>query len=82
MPNYDYQCTDCGHQFEHFQSMNDPKLTTCPECQGQLKRLLGSGSGIIFKGGGFYETDFKNKGKSPSPTPSSGCCGGNCKGKH
>lgn len=61
MPNYDYQCQKCGHEFEVFQSMNDDKLTDCPEdsCDGQVKRLMGTGAGIIFKGSGFYETDYK-----------------------
>ena len=62
MPTYDYVCEKCGHAFEHFQSMNDPKLTDCPceECDGSVKRLLGTGAGIIFKGGGFYETDYRS----------------------
>jgi len=56
--------------------MMDKKLKTCPECdQDTLHRLIGSGSGIIFKGSGFYETDYKNK--SAAPSPSGGCCGGN-----
>ena len=62
MPNYDYKCETCGHQFEVFQSMNDDKLTDCPleECDGSVKRLLGTGGGIIFKGAGFYETDYRS----------------------
>ena len=62
MPNYDYKCETCGHQFEVFQSMNDAKLTDCPEegCAGPVKRLLGTGGGIIFKGAGFYETDYRS----------------------
>jgi putative FmdB family regulatory protein len=62
MPNYDYQCEKCGHLFEVFQSMNDPKLTDCPQegCDGQVKRLLGTGAGIIFKGSGFYQTDYRS----------------------
>lgn len=62
MPTYDYQCQKCGHQFEIFQSMKDDRLTECPEenCDGQLKRLLGTGAGIIFKGSGFYETDYRS----------------------
>lgn len=62
MPNYDYLCQKCGHPFEVFQSMNDPKLTDCPleECDGTVKRLLGTGAGIIFKGGGFYQTDYRS----------------------
>ncbi|MDX1680339.1 MAG: FmdB family zinc ribbon protein [Akkermansiaceae bacterium] len=62
MPNYDYECQTCGHRFEVFQSMNDPKLTDCPQegCEGPVKRLLGTGGGIIFKGSGFYETDYRS----------------------
>ncbi|HQY21940.1 MAG TPA: zinc ribbon domain-containing protein [Ignavibacteria bacterium] len=62
MPTYDYRCDDCGHFFEEFQSMKDAKLTKCPECGKEtLKRLIGAGSGLIFKGTGFYLTDYKNK---------------------
>ncbi len=62
MPTYDYKCQKCGHQFEVFQSMNDDRLTDCPEenCEGPIKRLLGTGAGIIFKGSGFYETDYRS----------------------
>ena len=62
MPTYDYKCEDCGHEFEVYQSMKDEKLTTCPNCgKNTLRRLIGSGSGLIFKGSGFYLTDYKNK---------------------
>jgi putative FmdB family regulatory protein len=63
MPNYDYECQICGNRFEVFQSMNDPKLTDCPEssCDGSVKRLLGTGGGIIFKGAGFYQTDYRSQ---------------------
>jgi putative FmdB family regulatory protein len=62
MPNYDYECQKCGKRFEVFQSMNDAKLTDCPEpdCDGQVKRLLGTGGGILFKGAGFYQTDYRS----------------------
>ena len=62
MPNYDYECNECGKRFEVFQSMNDPKLTECPhpECKGSVRRLLGTGGGIIFKGSGFYQTDYRS----------------------
>ncbi|HSY53325.1 MAG TPA: FmdB family zinc ribbon protein [Opitutaceae bacterium] len=60
MPTYDYVCTKCDHAFEVFQSMNDALLTKCPKCgRKSLKRLLGGGAGLIFKGSGFYETDYK-----------------------
>ena len=62
MPNYDYQCQKCGIRFEVFQSMNDAKLTACnvPGCDGLVKRLLGTGGGILFKGAGFYQTDYRS----------------------
>ena len=63
MPTYDYVCEKCGHSFEYVQSMNDEKLTDCPleDCDGKVKRLLGTGAGIIFKGSGFYETDYRSE---------------------
>jgi putative FmdB family regulatory protein len=63
MPNYDYRCQKCDHVFEVFQKMSDEKLTDCPQddCDGPVKRLLGTGGGIIFKGGGFYQTDYRSK---------------------
>jgi len=63
MPNYDYRCEQCDHVFEVFQSMNDDKLTDCPkdDCEGAVKRLLGTGAGLIFKGTGFYETDYRSE---------------------
>ncbi len=62
MPNYDYECEKCAKRFEVFQSMKDPKLTDCPEasCDGTVKRLLGTGGGILFKGAGFYQTDYRS----------------------
>ena len=62
MPNYDYECQKCGRRFEVFQSMNDEKLTACPvaDCNGQVKRLVGTGGGILFKGKGFYQTDYRS----------------------
>lgn len=62
MPNYDYQCKECGHTFEVFQKMSDPKLEDCPQdgCAGKVRRLLGTGSGLIFKGSGFYQTDYRS----------------------
>lgn len=63
MPNYDYECRACGHSFEAFQSMKDDPLRDCPSCAApELRRLIGPGSRPIFKGPGFYETDYKRKG--------------------
>ena len=62
MPTYDYQCQACGHTWEMFQSMNDAPTKSCPKCKKRkAKRLLGVGAGLIFKGTGFYETDYKTK---------------------
>lgn len=66
MPTYDYKCEKCKGTFEYFQSMSDDPLTVCPECGGQLKRLIGGGLGIIFKGSGFYVTDNKSKRSNTS----------------
>jgi putative FmdB family regulatory protein len=62
MPTYEYACSKCGNHFEKFQSMRDEPLKKCPKCGKQaLKRLIGGGAGLIFKGSGFYITDYKNK---------------------
>lgn len=61
MPTYDYVCQNCGHAFEKFQSITAKTLRKCPECgEPKLKRLIGTGAGVIFKGGGFYETDYRS----------------------
>lgn len=70
MPTYEYACEKCGHQFEKFQSMKDTALTVCPEdlCarkkwgKGKVRRALGTGAGLIFKGSGFYITDYRSEG--------------------
>ncbi|MDD4278935.1 MAG: zinc ribbon domain-containing protein [Candidatus Sumerlaeales bacterium] len=58
MPTYEYFCKKCGKKFEYFQHINEPQLTTCEDCGGDLERLVGAGSGLIFKGSGFYITDY------------------------
>lgn len=79
MPTYEYQCDACGRTFDYFQSMNDPRLEVCilDSCKGKVTRLLGRGAGIIFKGSGFYETDYrsdsyKSAAKADSGTSSGG----------
>ncbi len=61
MPTYEYECTKCAHRFEKFQSMKDEPLKRCPKCRCKIRRVLGSGAGILFKGSGFYQTDYRSK---------------------
>ena len=62
MPTYEYQCNACDHRFDEFQSFSDEPLKKCPACKKKkLRRLLGSGAAIIFKGSGFYETDYRSE---------------------
>ncbi|MGB1662474.1 MAG: FmdB family zinc ribbon protein [Planctomycetota bacterium] len=61
MPTYDYVCDQCEHAFEAFQRIDEDVLTDCPECgKSALRRLFGAGSGLLFKGSGFYETDYRS----------------------
>ena len=72
MPTYDYQCRECGHTFEEFQSMSSDFLTVCPSCgKPALKRMMASGVGMIFKGSGFYQTDYKKTNSSSSTSSAS-----------
>ena len=59
MPTYEYECKNCGHFFEVFQSMRDDPLKDCPQCGREVRRIINGGSGVIFKGSGFYVTDKK-----------------------
>jgi len=63
MPTYEYSCAKCGAVFDHFQSIKAPKLTKCilKGCNGKVTRLIGTGAGVLFKGGGFYETDYRSE---------------------
>ena len=65
MPIYGYRCASCGHQFETMQKVSDEPLKVCPQCQGKLTKILYP-TGVIFKGSGFYTTDYKGSGKSGS----------------
>ena len=63
MPTYDYECSACQHTFEVFQGINDPVKKKCPECgKHKLNRLFGTGAAIVFKGSGFYQTDYRSEG--------------------
>lgn len=82
MPTYEYVCEKCQNTFEIFQSMKDKPLAKCPDkaCRGKVKRLLGTGAGLIFKGSGFYITDYRSEGyksaaKSDSAAASSSTAG-------
>jgi len=66
MPTYEYKCENCGFVFEEFQSMNDVPINKCPKCKGKVRRLIGAGAGMIFKGSGFYLTDYKKSNASSS----------------
>jgi putative FmdB family regulatory protein len=75
MPTYEYKCHDCGNKFEEFQQMIDPPVSSCPKCEGKVERLISGGSGLIFRGSGFYTTDYRSdsykkaaeKEKRPEP---------------
>lgn len=61
MPTYDYECDACGHEFELFQGINDPVQRKCPDCgKLKLRRLFGTGAAVVFKGSGFYQTDYRS----------------------
>jgi len=81
MPTYQYKCPDCGHEFEEFQSIKDKALEICPACKGKTRRIISGGAGLIFKGSGFYITDYrpdsyKKAAKSDSGSSSSDTSGG------
>ena len=64
MPTYEYECLKCGLRFEKFQNMKDKPIKTCPKCGKSVRRLIGTGGGIIFKGAGFYATDYRKTKKT------------------
>jgi putative FmdB family regulatory protein len=80
MPTYDYRCDACEHEFEEFQSIKDDPLKDCPECgKPKLRRLLGTGAAIVFKGSGFYQTDYRSdsyKKRAAEDKPASSSEGG------
>ena len=76
MPTYDYLCSACGHRFEEMHAMSAEPLKKCPSSKKQkLERLIGAGAGVIFKGSGFYQTDYKNAGSAPSGGGCQPTCG-------
>jgi putative FmdB family regulatory protein len=71
MPIYGYRCKSCGHEFEILQKMSDKALTTCPKCSGELAKVMYP-VGVVFKGSGFYSTDYKGSGKESSQVSDNG----------
>jgi putative FmdB family regulatory protein len=81
MPTYDYECGACGHAFEKFQSITSPVIKKCPLCgKLKLRRLIGAGAGIIFKGSGFYQTDYRSESYRKGAQNDSGAGGKSSKG--
>ena len=82
MPTYEYVCSKCRHEFEQFQSMKDEPLRKCPKCRKMgLQRKIGGGAGLLFKGSGFYITDYRSDGykKAAKTDSSSSTSGGDAK---
>ena len=78
MPTYEYKCTECGHQFDAQQKFSDDPLQVCPKCQGKLRKVFHP-AGVIFKGSGFYTTDYKGSGKESGKGSSDNGSGGDGK---
>lgn len=72
MPTYEYECLKCGRRFELFQSMREKPKSRCPKCKGKVRRLLGTGAGMIFKGSGFYTTDYRSESYKSQKSSESG----------
>jgi putative FmdB family regulatory protein len=87
MPTYEYECGACEHRFEQYQSMSDKPIKKCPKCgKAKARRVISGGSGVLFKGSGFYQTDYRSKGYKESAkkdvpqkeAPSAPACPGDC----
>lgn len=80
MPTYNYECKKCGYKFEKFQGITEDAVKICEKCNGEVRRLISSGAGIIFKGNGFYQTDYKASKDvdAPKPCEVTGKCPGSC----
>ena len=74
MPTYEYQCDNCGHRFEQFQNMSDAPVKSCPQCEGKVRRLIGAGAAVIFKGSGVHSTDYRSSSR-PNCGRDRPCCG-------
>lgn len=72
MPTYEYECARCGHVFEKFHSISATPPKRCPECRGKVNRRIGTGAGLIFKGSGFYITDYRSEGYKKASQAESG----------
>ena len=72
MPTYEYRCDVCGEKFEFMQSITEDPVENCPKCGGSVRRLIGAGAGIIFKGSGFYVTDYRKNPSNKKPESNRG----------
>ena len=72
MPTYEYRCPQCGNEFEKFGKMSDPPVTECPDCQAEAQRKISGGAGLLFKGSGFYITDYRGEGYKKAAQSESG----------
>lgn len=70
-PTYQYKCPSCGYEFEELQSLSDEPIKICPKCKKETRRIISASAGFLFKGSGFYQTDYKNKGRKESSSESS-----------
>lgn len=78
MPVYEYECLECGKVFEEFQSFSDKPVSQCPFCKGKVKRLISKSVGFVFKGSGFYSTDYRSAGSKSSSSSCSTCSSSSC----
>jgi putative FmdB family regulatory protein len=76
MPTYEYRCSECRHEFEKFQRMSDDPVAECPECRSRAERRLSGGAGLLFKGSGFYITDYRSESYKQAAKSDSGGSGG------
>lgn len=82
MPTYEYKCGACGHKYEMFQSMTEPPKKRCPKCgKNTAERLIGTGAGVLFRGSGFYETDYRSEGYKKAAEAEKAPAGGKAESK-